>query len=229
MRTVHSRRNSPDGRSRSLAPRPPRPRFTGTSRCDLDRAFRASSETSVLAVAIGCHRRPTERTCVPHTGTSAASSSVADGLGAARRSGAGRVTDSRSRQHPPWADCDRAPVSWSCQTGVRFGAAERRGPRSTASDRRGEEAREGAHRVPRHRRITSTLVAAAHSDAPELMPGTPRRLPDAHQPSSRLRAVAARTAPAIAARTPRSSSSRRPAAVVPPGEVTIARSRGASP
>jgi hypothetical protein len=42
-------------------------------------------------------------------------------------------------------------------------------------------------------------------------------------PSSRDRRVAAATASRIAARRPRASSSRSPAAVVPPGEVTAAR------
>src|SRR5947209_5102137 len=45
-----------------------------------------------------------------------------------------------------------------------------------------------------------------------------------HWPSSRERAAPAFTASTNAARTPRRSSSRRPAAVVPPGEVTAARS-----
>ena len=45
-------------------------------------------------------------------------------------------------------------------------------------------------------------------------------------PSSRLRCVAAITASSSAERSPCSSSTRSPAAVVPPGEVTIARSCG---
>ena len=49
------------------------------------------------------------------------------------------------------------------------------------------------------------------------------------RPSSRLRAVAAWTASISAARTARSSSTRTPAAVVPPGDVTIARSPAGSP
>ena len=46
-------------------------------------------------------------------------------------------------------------------------------------------------------------------------------------PSSRLRAVAAATASRRAARTPCCSRTRSPAAVVPPGEVTAARSASA--
>jgi hypothetical protein len=56
-------------------------------------------------------------------------------------------------------------------------------------------------------------------------PGGARGRPGRGQaPSSRERSVAAVTASKNAARTPRRSSSRSPAAVVPPGEVTAARS-----
>ena len=62
---------------------------------------------------------------------------------------------------------------------------------------------------------------------PALAPGrrTPARAPTSggQRASWRERSVAAATAAVMATRTPRSSSTRRPASVVPPGEVTASR------